>query len=274
MHRRTDRSLPRLAGPFFISVFAVTCWSQARAGEADEARPAAVPNRPTVSTTAALSAPGWLEAELGGLYVRAGHPDTDPVRRTSFPYSLKLAFSENWGVRIDGEAWVRQTALSGMPDTGFGDTSFVVKRRIAIDTDSAFGFEASVTAPTARRGLGLESGKPDYTVNAIYSADHGDWHTDVNLVNTRLGVFGAGEGRWQTLGAASLSRRIDERWGAVGEISGTHRSGASATAQVLGAVTYAVFRYAVIDFGAAHGLNRATPTWQAFAGITLVLGKF
>ena len=273
MHRRSDRSLPRVAGPLFISVFAVAFSSLARAGEGDEVRPAAVPNRPTVSTTAALSAPGWLEGELGGLYARARRPGPDPMRRTSFPYSLKLAFSEDWGVRIDGEAWVRQTAIDGARDTGFGDTSFVVKRRLAMDTDSAFGLEASVMAPTAKRGLGLGSGEPDYTVNAIYSADAGDWHTDVNLANTRLGAFGASEGRWQTLGAVSLSRRIDDRWGVVGEISGTHRRNASATAQVLGAVTYAIFRYAVIDFGAAHGLNRATPTWQAFAGITLVLGK-
>ena len=276
MPRPADRALQRNASQWFvsISVFAIACSSQARAGEGDQAKPEAVPNRPTVSTTAALSAPGWLEGELGGLYVRDRRPDADPIRRKSFPYSLKLAFSENWGVRIDGEAWVRQIAIDGTRDTGFGDTSFVVKRRFAIDTDSAFGIEASVTTPTAKHGLGFGSGKPDYTINAIYSADFGDWHTDVNLLNTRLGAINPGEGRWQTLGAAALSRRIDDRWGAVGEISGTHRRGAPGTAQILGAITYAMFRYAVIDFGAAHGLNRATPTWQAFAGITLVLGKF
>lgn len=271
MSRRAGRHRWRIdSWPALAAVVAGTCSLQVRADEG--IKPEAVPNRPTVSTTAVLSAPGWLEAEVGGLYTRA-RPDADPIRRASLPYSLKLAFSPDWGVRIDGEGWVRQTAIDGTRESGFGDASFVVKRRFPIDTDSAFGLEASYTAPAARRGLGLGSGKPDYSLNAIYSADFGDWHTDLNLVNTRLGSVEPAQGRWQALGAAALSRRIDDRWGVVGEISGTHRHGAPGTAQILGAISYAVFRYAVIDFGAAHGSNRATPTWQAFAGITLVLGK-
>ena len=241
--------------------------------ESDEGKPDAVPNRPTVSTSASLSAPGWLEAEFGGLYARDRHADADPVRRSSLPYSLKLAFSESWGVRIDGETLVRRTANDGTRDTGFGDTSFIVKRRFAIDPASAFGLEAGLTVPTAPHGLGNGSGKPDYAINAIYSADHGDWHIDLNLLNTRIGAFGAGEGRLQTLGAIALSRRLDDRWGVAGEISGTHQRGARATAQMLGAFTYAIRRSAVLDFGVTHALNRATPTWQVFAGITLVLGK-
>lgn len=241
--------------------------------EDDEGKPEAVPNRPTVSTTASLSAPGWIEAEFGGLYVRDRHAHADPVRRASLPYSLKLAFSENWGVRIDGEAAVRQTANDGTRDTGFGDTSFIVKRRFAIDSASAFGLEASLTSPTASHGLGTGSGKPDYAVNSIYSADRGDWHTDLNLLNTRIGAIDRRQGRWQTLGAIAVSRRLDDRWGATGEISGTHQRGVNGTAQVLGAFTCAILRSAVLDFGVAHALNRATPSWQVFAGITLVLGK-
>ncbi len=188
---------------------------------------------------------------------------------------MKLAFSENWGVRVDGEALVRQTANDGTRDIGFGDTSFIVKRRFAIDTDSALGLEAGATVPTARRGFGVGSGKPDYAINAIYSADFGDWHTDINLLNTRIGAIDrdAGEGRWQTLGATSVSRRLDHRWGVVGEVSGTRRRGVSGTAQALGAITYAAQRSAVLDFGLAHALNRATPTWQVFGGLTMVIGR-
>ncbi len=203
------------------------------------------------------------------------------MRRASLPYSLKLAFTENWGVRIDGEALVRQTANDGMRATGFGDTSFIVKRRFAIDAltafsqefKSAFGLEAGLTVPTAPHRLGTGSGKPDYAVNAIYSADFGDWHTDLNVLNARLGAVDAGEGRLQTLGAIALSRRLDDRWGVVGEISGTHQRGASATAQALGAFTFAIERSAVLDFGVAHSLNRTPPTWQTFVGITAVLGR-
>ena len=261
-----------IASTICLAIF-FTFSSPARCIDSDEAKPEAVPNRPTVSTSASLSAPGWFEGEFGGLYARDRHPDADPIRRASFPYSLKLAFSEEWGARIDGGALVRQTANDGTRNSGFGDTSFVLKRRFAIDTSSAFGLEGIVTAPTAKQGLGTGSGKTEYSVNAIYSADLGDWHTDVNLLSTRVGAIGQGEGRWQTQGALALSRRLDDRWGVAGEVSGTHQRGANATAQVLGAFTYAIRRSEVVDFGVARGLNRATPTWQAFAGITVVLGR-
>lgn len=268
---------PLHIGPWLAStaILAITFSLQVRAdgGEGDALKPEAVPNRPTVSTPAALSAPGWLEAEAGGLYLRDGRADADPKRRASLPYSLKLAFTPNWGVRIDGEGWVRRTAVDGTHEMGFGDTSFVVKRRFPIDADSAFGIEGGVTTATGRQGLGFSSGKPDYAVNAIYSADSGDWHTDLNLLNTRLGAANSGEGRWQILGAAALSRRLDDRWGVVGELSGTHRHKASATAQVLLAVTYAPRRSMVLDFGVAHALNRATPEWQVLCGVTMVVGR-
>ena len=243
------------------------------AATADDARPEAVPNRPTVSTTADLSAPGWLEGELGGLYLHDRHPDADPARRASLPYSLKLAFSREWGVRIDGEAGVRRTAADGTHEGSFGDTTFVLKRRFEIGDASAAGLELSTTTPTARPGLGTGSGKPDYSIDGIYSVDLGDWHTDINLLGTRVGAIGRDEGRWQTLGAFGLSRRLGDRWGVVAEMSGTRRSGVPGTAQVLGALTCSVERSVVIDFGIAHGLNRATPTWQAFVGVTAVLAR-
>jgi hypothetical protein len=244
---------------------------------ADDERPDAVPNRPTVSTTADLSAPGWLEGELGGLYQRDRHPDADPIRRASLPYSLKLAFSREWGVRVDGEAVVRPTGDDGTRVTGFGDTTFVVKRRFEIDDQSAAGLEMSTTAPTSKKTMGAHigngSGKPDYTINTIYSADRGDWHGDLNLAATRIGARGTDEGRWQSLGALDISRKLGSRWGAVVEVSGTHRRGVPGTAQVLGAVTCAIERSVVVDVGIAHALNRATPTWQAFFGVTAVLGR-
>jgi len=44
--------------------------------------------------------------------------------------------------------------------------------------------EAGATLPTGRRGI--SSGKSDYSLNAIYSADIGSYHTDLNLVSGRL----------------------------------------------------------------------------------------
>src|SRR5690349_17980857 len=84
---------------------AALCCAQAFAQAATDDQPSVTPYRPSVSTPAALSAPGWLEIEGGALFARG----TGDTRRDSLPYTLKLAFSPDWGVRLGGEAWVRQT---------------------------------------------------------------------------------------------------------------------------------------------------------------------
>jgi hypothetical protein len=226
--------------------------------------PSAVPYRPSVSTPAALSAPGWLEVEAGLLHEHEGAAD----RRDSVPVTLKLAFTPDWGVRVGTDAWARQREAGGVRASGIGDTSIVLKRRFAVDDASAFGLEAATTLPTSRHGVGTGSGKPDWGVNAIYSADFGAWHTDINAVATRLGAFDAGTARTQLLGAASLSRALDERWGVVGELSGTHRRGAEATSQLLVAASYNVSKRVVLDAGAARSLRGGAPQWSAFTGFT------
>ena len=232
---------------------------------AAEEEPAAVPYRPSVSTPAALTAPGWLEIEAGFLYQHAAEGD----RRESVPVTLKLAFTPDWGVRVGADAWVRQRDASGSSSSGYGDTGVVLKRHFAVDESSAFGLEAGAVFATARRGLGAGSGRTDLGLNAIYSADFASvWHTDLNLSATRLGNAEAGTGRTQFLGAASLSRALDERWGIVGEVSATRRRGADSTRQLLVAASYNVSKRLVLDAGAARSLRSGAPAWSAFTGFT------
>jgi hypothetical protein len=82
-----------------------------------------------------------------------------------------------------------------------------------------------------------------------------------------------GSGRVQTGLSASFSTPVSEQWGLTGEWSGTRRSGASGTAQVLAAAAYSPSKRLTIDFGFAHGLNRATPDWQIFSGLVLPLAR-
>ncbi len=232
---------------------------------AAENEPSVTPYRPSVSTPAALSAPGWLEVELGGQHATgAGIPS-----RSSVPYTLKLAFTPDWGVRIGGEAWVRQDDGSGSRIAGFGDTSVIVKRRFAIDEASAFGLEGGVVAPTGRKGI--SQSKPSQTANAIYSADMGAYHTDLNINATRLGTIDPGTGRVQAGWAAALSRQLTERWSVVGELSGTHRTNLAGTTQLLMATSCNVGKAATIDAGFARSTRDAT--WSYFAGITFLAAK-
>ncbi len=77
------------------------------------------------------------------------------------PYTLKYAFTDDWGVRV-GRRGVRALCEGdGSRETGFGDTGFILKRRFAVDERSAFGLEVGALYPTARPGLQCGSGKPD-----------------------------------------------------------------------------------------------------------------
>ena len=239
--------------------------SAARADDADN--PAVVPYRPSVSTPAQLSAPGWLELEAGGL--RTTGPDGGSSR-TTLPYTLKLAFTPDWGIRVGGDAWVHQ-AVPGASDNGIGDTSVVLKRRFAVSDATAWGLELGETVPTAKSSIGI--GHAQTTLNGIFSSDFApSWHTDINLNETHLG--GPGQpSPWQTGLAVAVSRSLTDAWGAVGELSGTHQSGALGTAQFLVAASWNQSNAAVFDFGTAIGLTNATPRWQVFAGVTVRLGK-
>ena len=157
--------------------------------------------------------------------------------------------------------------------SGFGDTSVVLKRRFGIDDDQAFGLEASVTAPTGKSGIGFGSGKPDYAVNAIYSADFGAWHTDVNLLAARLGQVDPGASRTLWLFAASLSRQLDDRWGVVGEFADTRQSGAEDSRQLLLAASYNLSKRMTLDAGAARSVRRGDSAWSAFAGFTWLAAR-
>lgn len=251
-----------------VVLFSFACVTFAAQGQAqsDDA-PSVTPYRPSVSTPANLSAPGWLEAEVGGVRSRNG----DVARQDSVPYTLKLAFSPDWGVRVGGNAWIRDTDSEGNTHRGAGDTAVVLKRRFAVDDASAFGLEAGINFPTSKAGLG--SSKTDYSINGIYSADLGDFHTDINLFATRFGAVDSGVGRSQTGWAASLSRQLNEQWGVVGEFSGTRQRGASSTSQFLAAGSYNLSKAITLDLGVSRTLHPVSSNWSLFSGLTMLVAR-
>jgi hypothetical protein len=245
-----------------LGLAAALCACGAHAQQAAGDTPSVTPYRPSVSTPAALSAPGWLEVEAGGLHASAA----GPARRDSLPYTLKLAFTEDWGLRFGGEALVRQTDDSGQHLSGLGDSSLVAKRRFAVNDSSAFGLELGATLATGRAGI--SSGHTDWSLNGIYSADLGAFHTDLNLMATRSGAAEPGVNRMQGLWAASLSRSLNDQWGVVGEFSGTHQGGMAGTSQALVATSYNVSKAMTLDFGLSHSLRSGVPDRAVFGGIT------
>lgn len=238
--------------------------AQARAQAADEA--GVSPYRPSVSSPAQLPLAGQLELELGGLGAKTG-----AARRSSLPYTLKLAFNEQWGVLLGGEAYVTARDEAGARVHGVGDTTFVLKRAFLVDSATAFGLEADVKLPTAQDAIG--SGKADYTLNGIVSKDIAVVHIDANLNLSRLGAYELGSSRIQSGVSASFSMPVAAQWGATAELSGTRRRGADHSAQLLLAATYNPSKRLAIDVGLARGLSAATPDWSLFGGLVLPLAR-
>ena len=236
---------------------------------AEDEEPAATPYRPSVSSPAALPVPGWLDMEFGWQRATGG----DDKRRESVPVAAKLAFNPDWGIVVGSELQVRRVDQSDAVFSGGGDTTFLVKHRIATaDADTAWGIAAGVKSPTAKNTIG--SGKSDAIVNGIFSTDLADsYHLDANLTATHVGAWGEGESRLQHGWAVAVSRSINDQWGIFAEPSGTHRRGTPVAAQLLVGANYNASKRLVFDVAVARRMSAAGPDWQVMAGMTLLVGR-
>lgn len=226
------------------------------------------PRPPSVSADAGLSDPGWLEVETAWQHERAGSE-----RRDSVPVKLKLAFTPDLGVELGFDGAVRLRDAAGASRRGFGDTSLVVKRRFAVDDRQAFGLEAGVNLPTARRGLGSGSGQADFVVKGIYSVGWDDWNLDLNAAGTRLGAPPDGTGRSGLGWAVAAWRGWGDRWGVIGELSGSRQRGVRSERQVLLAVSRSIGPGLSLDVGAARSVRSGPPQASAFVGLTWLAAR-
>jgi len=94
---------------------------------------------------------------------------------------------------------------------------------------------------------------------------------DVNVSYTRLGVADPGTGRDQVGWAIAASHDLAGKWGLAGELSGAGQRGAHGAAQFLSALSFAAAPTLVFDGGALFGLNRESPRYGVFAGVTMLV---
>lgn len=224
------------------------------------------PYRPTVTNSAGLSAPGWVELETGYVHRK----EQDNSHNGSLPYLFKFAFTQDLGVLLGGDAWLSQRAPDGTRMSGGGDTSLMLKHRLALER-AELGLEYGLKAPTAARGLG--SGKRDHAVNAIYSRDFGLHELDANLNVTRLGDVSPGAARYEYGWSATVFHALRDGWGGMVELSGTARSGTLPRSQWLVAANYALSPRLVLDAGFSSGIGSNSHRYAVFFGMSTLLGK-
>ena len=242
---------------------AVTLLSAA-AVNADDEELKATPYRPTVSNPADLPTPQHFEWEAGGYSER----DPGDARHVSVPYLLKYAFTEDVGVLVGGESFVADRIV-GDTTRGWGDTSLTMKFHHALSESTGIGLEAGATLPTASHDLG--SGHTDYTLNGIVSTEAAGCDLDMNVSYTRLGVADSGTSRDQIGWAIAASHDLAGKWGLAGEVSGTAQRGTRGVSQFLSALSFAAAPTLVFDGGALFGLNRESPRYGVFAGVTMLM---
>ena len=227
------------------------------------------PYRPTVSNSAALSEPGWLEIEKGF----AVQHERDGSRQSTLPYLVKFALTPDFGVLLGGDGYLSQVRANGTRLSGHGDTTILLKHRAVLDenADTAIGCEYGFKAPTASTGLG--SGEYDWVLNGIYSDAFSGHSLDINFNVTKIGEAVATKSAYQYGWSGTVFRPIDEKLGVMAELSGSVRRGTTSLNQWLLAASYEWSSRLVIDAGLSAGISSASPRFTFFTGVAVLLGK-
>ena len=250
---------------YYIPCVAATLLSVATANAADSGDELkATPYRPTVSNPADLPVPHHFEWEAGGYSER----DPGDARHSSVPYLLKYAFTGDVGVLVGGESFIADRS-GGDTTRGWGDTSVTMKFHHAVSESTGIGLEAGARLPTASHDLG--SGHTDYTLNGIVSTEAVGCDVDVNVSYTRLGIADVGASRDEVGWAVAASHDLAGKWGLAGEFSGAGQRGTHGVAQFLSALSFTAAPTLVFDGGALFGLNRESPRYGVFAGVTMLV---
>ena len=147
--------------------------------------PAVNAGRPTITDPAALTAPGWLETEIGV------QSTLNQTHQLLTPILLKLTSGNNrLQFRLANDGYNRQQDGAGGHIDGVGDTygalQYLVAKQSARVWDMSVRGTVKFPSASGRRGVG--SGKTDYGFLRLAKQDFTSaLHLDVNLGNTALG---------------------------------------------------------------------------------------
>ena len=231
-------------------------------------RPAVNAGRPTITDPAALTAPGWLEAELGV------QKNLDRDRNLGTPLLLKLTDrNQRLQYRLSTDGYVN---LGDANTSGFGDTYAALQ--YLFTTQAQRGFDvagrATVKIPTANASIG--TGKFDYGLMLLASKDftpnlHGDFNVGLSSLS-RQGAVGTDT---QFMATASFTIPLKGgHWAYTNElVYSSPLNGVRASLTTMHGLTYAVNRSDVYDVAMQWQLYGGGANWEVLFGRTFMLGK-
>jgi hypothetical protein len=216
----------------------------------------AVPNRPTLASTAEMVQLGVFEIEFG-FEAAKGHQNINGLLKWGAAKNLELWFLNN---PIE-----RDVGTSGVGDSGAGFKYKLFPQKSARPTVAVLYV---ATLPTARPALG--AGALAHLVQILVSKDFGKHHFDVNEGVQFVGRSQLGGFDRTYFTALSYFRPLSGKWGYTGEIAGFSRLNAAtpATLTLLNAGTYNLSPRLVLDGGAYFAAYGQLPRITVFAGVT------
>lgn len=266
----TSRSLP------LVSIFALSLCAAAPRSRAQESSPpasqgsppappsadqqalSAVPNRPTITTTAETVQRGVLELEYG-FELADGHQNMNGL--------LKFGLFKNLELRLANNPFERDSGITGLTDTGIGFKWRAISQKGKVPTISLL-YTASL--PTATQGLGTNAA--GHSIQILVSKDFGRHHFDVNEGPQFVGRPQGGFDR-NYFTSLSYSHPITEKLGWTGELAGFSKTNAATPASmvILGALTYNVTPRLVLDAGAFVTVYGNQPRVVGLFGFTYAI---
>jgi len=255
-------------GLFLLAAMSLVCPDPAFA-QSDEG---VDPDRPDVTDSTHLVAPGLVQLEMGWIYAH----DTAVQSSGAVPILARVGLS-NWielRVGADTVAW-QNVATTG--ETGFGNLQLAAKLRVwpPPGREPVVVIEPAVVLPTADAERGLGSGATDFTVIVASGTSVGPRaHLDVNY---GLGSIGAGDGSRfvQHMISGSLGIPVTDKLKPYLEafwLSRTDFDGAAETTINTG-VVYGLGPRSAIDAGVLFGIGGTASDFGVFGGVTLLLGR-
>jgi hypothetical protein len=215
----------------------------------------AVPNRPTVSTTAQPVQPGVFETEWG-VDAAASHQDINGL--------LKFGVSKNFELRLANNPFAADYGTHGVGDTALG-----FKYRLTQDSGNQPSIALMYMAKLPTAGDVLGSGEADHAFTLLVSKDLGKHHFDFNLIANLLGRPQGGFDR-SYLNALAWAHPLRGKWGTTAEISGITppNSFTPGNAQFIVSGTYTPRSRIVLDFGMMGRISGNIPDAMFVAGVT------
>ncbi|HEY6350823.1 MAG TPA: hypothetical protein VI636_15590 [Candidatus Angelobacter sp.] len=239
--------------------------------DADNKLVEANPGRPTVSTPATLTPPGYLQVETG---VLGAEKSGEFANRTGIEAVVKLSLTRRFELLVQTEPMVfSDLGLSGDREPGevfAGFQALIHKGEGLHPTFSVSYFRRLYASPAPE----LDMGTNRQSALLLVSFDVRRFHIDTNGIVTDQITDATVVHRAQFGQTFSISHPVFHHLAMSGELwhfsQPLTRSNA---AGLLLAPSYAVNRLLVLDGGFNRGLTGSSTRWEGFIGLTYLFPK-